>query len=105
MLPEVHAAETDVCFATELKATCAAGSQTETTVEEMDVLFQSTTHLLVEKQQLTASVSERVLFSCFTKDDDVCFYTELPSVKMLNCVFAHFSAGTPIRQKLTPCKK
>ena len=41
-LPEAYAAEMDICIATELKVTCAVGSQTETTMEEMDVLFQST---------------------------------------------------------------
>ena len=84
MLPEPYAAE---MVATELKATCAVGSEKETTIEEMDVLFQSITQLLVENRQLTASAFERAPFSCFMKDVDVRFYTGLPYVKMLNGVF------------------
>ena len=42
-LSEAYAAEMDVCIATELKATCAVRIQTETSMEKMDVLFQSTT--------------------------------------------------------------
>ena len=93
MLPVAHVAEMDVRTATELKVTCAVGSQTETMMEEMDLLFQSTLQLLVENRQLIPSVSERAPFSCFTKGADVHFYTRLLSVKMLNCVFANVSTG------------